>query len=90
MIIDALLNVIYGIFSVLTAPINIPSLPPDVYDMVSTAVEYIGTGIGILSNYCHLPYLLTLFGIVVAVEAGVLLYKLVMFFLRKIPMLGVE
>lgn len=90
MIIDALLNVIYTIFSVLTAPINIPDLPLEVSEVISTAVEYIGTGIGVLSNYVNLPYLLTLFGIVVAVEAGILIYKLVMFFLRKIPMLGVE
>lgn len=90
MIVEALLNLIYGVFSVLTAPINIPDLPAEVSGVISTAVEYIGTGIGVLSNYVNLPYLLTLFGVVVAVEAGILIYKLVMFFVKKIPMLGVE
>lgn len=90
MIIEALLGVIYSIFSLLTAPIDIPDLPAEVSDVVSSAVEYIGTGIAVLSNYVNLTYLLVLFGVVVAIDAGVLLYKLVMFFVKKIPMLGVQ
>lgn len=90
MIIEALLGVVYSIFSFLTAPIDIPDLPTEVSEVVTTAIEYIGTGIAVLSNYVHLPYLLTLFGVVVAIEAGVLIYKLVMFFIRKIPALGIS
>lgn len=90
MIIEALLNVVYAIFSLLTTPIDIPDLPAEVSQVVTSAIEYVGTGIAVLSNYVHLPYLLTLFGVVVAIEAGVLIYKLVMFFLKKIPMLGIE
>lgn len=90
MIIKALLDLIYMVFSVLTLPIDIPNLPSAVGGYVSSALEYIGTGIGILSNYTHLSYLLTLFGVVVAIDVGLNLYKFVMFVVKKIPMLGVQ
>lgn len=90
MIIKLLIDLIYTVLSVLTMPINIPDLPSEVSSYVSTLIEYVGTGLGILSNYCHLNYLLTLFGIVIAVEVGVMLYKIVMFILKKIPMLGIS
>lgn len=81
---------IYAVFSVLTAPIDIPDLPSQVSDFVATLVQYIGTGLGILKNYTHLDYLLVLLGIIIAVDVGLWLYKLVMFFIRKIPMLNVR
>lgn len=90
MIIKALLDLIYTIFNVLTLPLDIPDLPPELNNIVSTMVEYIGFGLGILANYTHLDYLLTLFGIVVAIDVGLLLYKLVMFVIKKIPMLNVR
>lgn len=90
MIIKLLLDLIYTIFSVLTLPINIPPLPDEINGVVSTMIEYIGTGLGILANYTHLSYLLTLFGVIVAIDVGLMLYKLVMFFIKKIPMLNVR
>lgn len=90
MIIKGLLTVVYALINILTSPINIPNLPSEVNTYVSTLVEYVGTGLGILSNYTHLGYLLTLFGIVIAVDVGIWLYKIVMFFVRKIPMAGVS
>ena len=90
MIIEALMNVIYLVVQVLTIPINIPNLPTEVHTYIDTIIEYIGTGIGILSNYCHLSYLLTLFAVVIAVDVGLWLYRLVMFVLKKIPMISVS
>lgn len=90
MIIKLLIDLIYTVFSVLTLPINIPDLPSEVSTYVSTIIEYIGTGLGILSNYTHLSYLLTLFGVVIAVDVGLWLYKLVMFLIKKIPMANVS
>lgn len=90
MIIKNLLDLIYNVFYLLTMPISIPSLPSEVNSAIDTMIEYIGTGFGILSNYCHLSYLLTLFGIVIAVDVGIWLYNIVMFIIKKIPMLGVS
>lgn len=90
MIIKLLLDLVYSIFNVLTLPINIPDLPTEINSVIATIIEYVGTGLAILQNYTHLSYLLILFGVIVAVDVGVWLYKLVMFFVRKIPMLNVR
>ena len=90
MIIKLVLDLVYSIFNVLTLPINIPDLPQEINSVIATIIEYVGTGLAILQNYTHLSYLLILFGVIVAVDVGVWLYKLVMFFVRKIPMLNVR
>lgn len=90
MIIELLLDVLYGVFAVLTSPIDIPNMPEQVSEFVSASLEYIGTGISILSNFCDIQYLLTLFGLIIAVDVGLMLYKLVMWVLKKIPMIGVQ
>lgn len=90
MIIKLLLQLVYQIFNVLTLPINIPDLPTEINGVITTIIEYVGTGLAILENYTHLSYLLILFGIVVATDVGLLLYKLLMFFIKKIPMLNVR
>lgn len=90
MLIEGLMNVVYTLFSLLLTPINIPSMPDGVRSFISEALEYIGLGLALLKNWTDLGYLLTLFALVLAVDAGLLLYKLVMWFLRKIPMLGMS
>lgn len=90
MIIELLLSMLFGIFKVLTSPINIPDLPADVEGYISTMFEYITAGAGILANYTPLSYLLGLFGAILAVDIGINLYHFVMWILRKIPMLGIE
>lgn len=90
MIIKSLLDLIYTVFSILTLPINIPDLPPQVNQYISQALGYIGTGLGILSNFTHLSYLLLLFSVIIAIDVGVWAYKLVMFLIKKIPMLNVN
>lgn len=90
MLIKAILDVVYAIFSVLTAPINIPAMPDSVSTIMADALEYIRVGLQIVASYTHLSYLLVLFGIVVAVDVGILVYKFVMWVLRKIPMLGLS
>lgn len=90
MIIQALLDMIYAVFSVLTLPIEIPAMPEGVKETVGTMLEYIGTGIAYVGNFVNMPYLLVLFGIIVSVDAGLLVYRLVMWVIRKIPMLGVS
>lgn len=90
MIIKLLIDLLYSVFYVLTLPIAIPSMPDSVREFIATALDYISSGMGIVANFVDLPYLLTLFGIVAAVDVGMMIYKLVMWVLRKIPMLGIE
>ncbi len=90
MIIEGLLNILYNVFSALTSAINIPSMPADVSSYISTFTSYIKTGLQILAVYTPLQYLLTLFGIVIAIELGLKIYHFVMWVIKKIPMLGVS
>ena len=90
MIIEALMQVVFVLFELLTSPISIPSLPDEVHSFLNSALVYLENGISILSNYVDLSYLSILIGIVLAVDAGLLIYKLVMWIIRKIPMLGIE
>lgn len=90
MIIKLILDVLYAVFSLLTAPINIPSLPDGVSEVISQYLEYLSAGFSILSCYVNMTYLLSLFGIVLLVDIGLFLYKFVMWILRKIPMLGIS
>lgn len=90
MIIEALMQVVYLIFAALTSVISIPALPEGVTSFMSEFLLYLQMGLGLLANYCDLGYLLTLFGVVVAVDVGIMLYKFVMWIIRKIPMLGLS
>lgn len=90
MIIEALLTLLYNVFALLTSPISIPQLPDTISQVMTDALEWVTVGLQIMGAYTHESYLLTLFGIVVAVDVGVMLYKFVMWVLKKIPMLGIK
>ena len=90
MIVQLLLDLVYGLVNLLTMPIDIPNLPENVATIFETITQYISAGLGILACYTHVSYLLTLLGIVLAVDIGVHLYHFVMFVLRKIPILGIK
>ena len=90
MIIEALMQVVFVLFELLTSPISIPSLPDQVHNFLNSAMVYLEIGVGILSNYVDITYLGILVGVVLSVDAGLLIYKLVMWIIRKIPMLGIE
>ena len=90
MIIEALINLIYKVFELLTSPIHIDKLPESVSNALSTGLEYISAGFGVVGQFTHLPYLLVLFGIIMAVDLAFLVYKVVMWVIKKIPFLGIE
>ena len=90
MLVDALIDMLYSLIDWITSGLNIPQLPDGVADVLANFVQYVATGIAILSNYTHMDYLLILFGVVVGVEAAILIYKFIMWIIRKIPMLGIS
>lgn len=90
MIINALLDMLYGLLDWITSGLNIPDMPDEVSTILQSVVQYIQMGIRFIGNFTHLDYLLILFGIVLAVDAGILVYKLIMWILRKIPMFGMS
>lgn len=90
MIVNALIDLLYGLIDWITSGLNIPALPPEVVQVANQVTEYLVVGLKLIANYTHLDYLLVLFGIVVAVDAGLLVYKFIMWVIRKIPMLGIS
>ena len=89
MIIEALMNLMCTVFDTLS-PISIPKLPAEVNGYIENAFEYIEAGAGVLANYTPLSYLMTLFTLLLAVDAGILIYHFVMWVIRKIPMAGMS
>ena len=90
MIIEALINIVYGVFSVLTAVLKVPSMPVKVVEIVAIVLDYVSTGIAIVANYCDIAYLLVLFGVIFAVDSAVMLYHVIMWVLKKIPLLNIK
>ena len=91
MIIEALLNMIIGLFEKLLSFINIPQIPADVVNQVDSSLQVFILRASELIDL-FLPYNIakTLLIIVIAIELGVELYHFVMWILRKIPMLGIS
>ena len=90
MIIKGLLNLLYGLFNVLTLPVSIPELPSSIKEVLATALDYITSGVGLLAQFFDLNYLFMLFSLVIIIEGSILIYKIVLWFVHKIPMLGVK
>lgn len=90
MIIEALMNLLLNVFTLLTSPINIPKMPDEVAVYLANFLEYIEMGLQVLAVYTPLDYLLVLFGIIIAIDVGLAVYHFVMWVLKKIPMLGIS
>ena len=89
MIIELLMDLFFLVYSNLLV-FDIPDLPEGVHEYIDMAFDYIVAGGGVLANYVPLAYLMTLFGVLLAVDAGILIYHLVIWVLRKIPAAGVS
>lgn len=90
MIIEGFLNVIKSLLTLLFAPIDIPSLPDSVATVMSSGLSYLLDGLGIFAAFTHYQYIMALFAIVIAIDAAMLVYKFIMWILRKIPAAGIE
>lgn len=90
MIIELLLEALYGVFNVLTLPINIPPVPEEAMEYITQFFDYLVMGAGILANYTPFGYLMALFGVIIAVDVGLMLYHFVMWIIRKIPLAGMS
>lgn len=90
MLIDFLIDILFGLIDFITSGLNIPAFPDEAISVINDVVQYLQLGLAILGNYTHLDYLLTLFGVIVAIDVAILSYKFIMWVLRKIPMLGIS
>lgn len=89
MLINGLLELLYGLLDLMLI-FEIPKLPTEVTNYVNTLFGYLETGASILANYTPLGYLLILFGILLLVDAAIMVYHFVMWILKKIPMINIK
>lgn len=89
MIIQALMSVLKSYLNI-SLLFEIPSLPDEVYNYIDELFDYLASGAGLLANYVPLDYLFVLFGVLLAVDAGILIYHFVMWVLKKIPMASIS
>lgn len=92
MIISLLLNLVYGVLSVLLI-FNLPQLPDSVVTVANSVIGYMTTGLDILRVFVGdtcMGVLAVLFTLVIAMNAAYLLYSLVFWVLKKIPMLNIR
>jgi len=87
MITGAILDLLYNFISWVLSPIfnaSDVSLPAGIASAFSTIGGYLGS----LDNFFPVATLLTVVGTITAIEAGVMIYKIAMWLIRKIPGIG--
>lgn len=92
MLISGLLNLIYNVLSVLLV-FTLPEFPESVLAVANSVIGYIVTGISIIRAFVGstcMGVLGVMFVLVVAMNTAYLLYSIVFWVLRKIPLLGIE
>lgn len=90
MIIEGLMSLLYWLLDLVLTPIDIPDLPENVHAAIVWAVDKFIDGLAIFAAFTHFSFIMVLFQIVVIIEAAFLIYKFVLWILRKIPMAGIE
>ena len=90
MIIEGLLNIISWLLGLLLTPIDIPDLPENVHTAIQWAIDKFVDGLGIFAAFTHFSFIMALFQIIIVIDAAFLLYKFVLWILKKIPVAGIE
>lgn len=92
MIINALGQLIYWLLNVLLI-FNLPQLPDTISTILAQVSSYITIGLQVITSFIGttaVGVLALLLGLFLSMHAAYMLYSLVAFVLRKIPLLGVK
>ena len=90
MLIEALMGLVLHIINFLLLPMEIEDLPETFYTVLGTLVAKLVRGATIVGTYIHGTYIVALLGFVVAFDAAIVAYHLVMWIIRKIPFLNIR
>lgn len=90
MLIQLLIEFVFVAFEFFTSLVNLPDFPPTVDEYVGTFFEILKTGLAVLSNYLDLSYLFTLLSLYITLVLTLDIYKLIMWIIKKIPLLGIK
>lgn len=92
MIITALLNLIANLLSAVLV-FDLPKWPSQIDQVFQTVISWMVTGVEVFRAFVGsetLTVISVLLGLVLAMNAAYLVYSLVFWVLRKIPMLGIK
>lgn len=90
MIVMGLLNIVKLLLNVLFGWVSLPEFPPEFDALFDTFFGYMDSGMAILSVFIDFNVVSVLLPIVILVHNFDHLYKLGMWILRKIPMIGIK
>lgn len=90
MIISGLLSIVKVLINLLFGWVNLPQVPEAVTSVVDTLFTYMQQGIGIVWLFVPQALVKVLLPLVILVHNFDHLYKLGMWILRKIPMVGID
>lgn len=90
MIISALLNIVKTLIQLLFGWVNLPQVPVEITSVVDSVFGYMEQGVGILWLFVPQGLVQVLLPLVIVVINFDHLYKLGIWILKKIPMLGIE
>lgn len=84
MITTTILNLFYSVIQLILSPIRLlpeATLPASTAQAIATA----GTYIKAVDFVLPVPTLLTVIGLILGIEAGILIYKIIYWVIKKIP-----
>ena len=90
MILEGLLELIYGLLSFVFGSFSIPDFPSEVQNVIDEVSTAITNVIGIVGIFIDWNMVFILIPVVIATINFDIVWKVVMFILRKIPFLGIE
>lgn len=90
MIVELIKKMLTFVVDTIFSVIDVPIIPPALTEMVSQVFGYMKQGMGILNFFCPLERIAPAIDLFLLMYALVHGYKLVMWVLKKIPMLGIE
>ena len=89
-----MIKIVTGFFSWVFSPIlsvlNFPAVPAELQSIIDTLFHYMSEGMGIFNFFCPLSMIRPALAVLVAVWTVDHGYHVVMWVLRKIPMLGLS
>lgn len=86
-VLDVVVNLLMGLFSIMP---NIPPLPEEVSDVFAWFIDTVNSVIGFINAIFPLQLALGLITFVIAVKQFKWVKGLLMWFIRKIPFLGIK
>lgn len=90
MIVNLIKKLLTFVTDTIFSVIDFPVVPDGLVNAVDTLFMYMEQGMGIVNFFCPLDAISPAIDLFVAVWAIINVYDIVMWVLRKIPMLGIE